>query len=210
MLKSPRALFALFPLLLPAAGCHQLVMAPWVLWGEEPTRTVKAEYPYLQDKKVTVAVWAEMDTTFEFPFVQTEVGSFVEDALRTSVKGVTVTPTRQVVEYQNRNGDWDRAAPEAIGKHFGAQRLIVVELTQYSTREPDNTHLMRARVAANVKVYDTSYPNSEPVYKTEVRAEYPPDGPGAWGVSEATLRGEAMRVFAQELAGRFYDRKVKA
>ncbi len=62
---------------------------------------------------------------------------------------------------------------------------------------------------ANVKVYDTGYPRSAPVFKTTVETVYPPESVGQWGTDDRAIRKATMESFAAELAGRFYDRRVK-
>jgi hypothetical protein len=189
-------------------GCRALA-APWLMWGPEPTRSVPAEYPYLAGKKVCVFVWAEMDTIFVFPHVQLEVAEHVAYAMQGKVEGISFIPNRNVNKLQRREPDWDRTDPAVLGKRFGADRTLMIELTQYSTREPDSPHLYRGRMAANVKVYDTAYPQATPAYKTVIEIAYPPDSVGQWGSSDDSIRLATMRLFAEELAGKFYDRKVK-
>jgi hypothetical protein len=84
-----------------------------------------------------------------------------------------------------------------------------VSFTPNRTREPDSPHLYRGRISANVSVYDTAYPNSEPAYRTVVETVYPPDSVGQWGSSDNGIRLATMQLFAEEVAGKFYDRKVK-
>ena len=36
-----------------------------------------------------------------------------------------------------------------LGARFGADRALMIELTQYTTREPESPHLYRGRIAAN-------------------------------------------------------------
>jgi len=201
----PAALAALAGLVV---GCR-LLAAPWLLWGPEPTRTVPAEYPYLAGKKICVFVWAEMDTLFVYPHVQLEVAEHVTYAMQGKVPGASFIPNRKVQELQRREPNWDRADPAVLGKRFGAERVLMIELTQYGTREPDSPHLYRGRMSANVKVYDTGYPKAAPAYKTVVETVYPPNSVGQWGSSENSIRLATMQLFAEELAGKFYDRKVK-
>jgi hypothetical protein len=196
----------LAPLLL--AGC-KWAMVPWVMWGEEPTKTVRAEFPHLEGWKVCVAVWAERDAEFEYPFVRMEVASYVGKSLQERVKGARPVDADAVYRYQNRDPDWDRRPPADIGRHFDAERVLLIELAQYTVRSPESPHLLRGYITGTAKVYDATKPGTEPLYSTDVRAVHPPDGPGAWGTSEDTIRREAMELFAEELVGKFYDRKVK-
>lgn len=195
-------------LLATATGCR-LLAAPILMWGQEPTKEVPAEFPYLQGKKVCLAVWADSETLFEYPWVQLEVSEHVAKAIKPNVERVSFTPNRNVVELQQREVDWERTDPAVLGKRFGAERVLMIELTQYTTREPESPHLYRGRIAANVKVYDTGYPRSAPVFKTSVETVYPPESVGQWGTDDRAIRKATMEAFAAELAGKFYDRRVK-
>jgi hypothetical protein len=196
-------------LLLAISGGCRLFAIPWLMWGQEPTKEVPAEYPYLQGEKVCVVVWADSETLFEYPWVQLEVSEHVAEAIKPNVRGVTFIPNRNVVELQRREPDWDRDDPALIGARFGADRVLMIELTQYTTREPESPHLYRGRIAGNVKVYDTDYRNSAPTFKTSVEVAYPPDSVGKWGTDDQAIRKATMEAFATELAGKFYDRRVK-
>ena len=194
-------------LALAVCGCR-LAALPWLMWGEEPKQDKPAEYPHLGGKTVAILVWADMNTRFEYPHVQLEVSSFVEQAMQ-AVPGVRVVPPRQVVDLQNRDPDWDRTPPAKLAARVGADRAVLIELTQYTTREPDSPHLFRGYISANVKVYDASQPDAGETRTMTVSVVYPPDGPGAWGSDDA-FRRATMELFAEEVAGKFYDRKVKA
>jgi hypothetical protein len=195
-------------LALPCAGCA-LFKGAALLWGEEPTKKVPPEYPYLAGKKLCLLVWAEPYTLFEYRWVQLDLSEFVRTALDGTVHGVTFAPNRQVVEYQDRHSDWDREHPARIGTRFGADRVLLIELTQYTTREPDSPYLLRGHIGANVKVYDTAYPDAEPAYKTVVEAAYPPESVGEYGTDDRTIRAATMQAFAAKLAAKFYERQEK-
>lgn len=196
----------LAPLL--AGGCMALA-TPVLLWGEEPTRTVAAEYPYLADRKVCVVVRAELETLVEYPHVQFELADHVRAALEQHVPRIGVVEPRRVVDFQRQGADWERMDPAALGRRFGADRLVEIDLTQYTTREPESPYLYRGYIAAAVSVYNTDYPDSAPAYTTTVRVVYPPESAGAYGTSDREVRRATMEAFAEELAGRFYERKVK-
>lgn len=195
-------------LLVPMAGCR-LLATPILLWGSEPTKQIPAEFPHLQNKKVCTLVWAEMDTLFEYPQVQYELSEHVRAALEGTVPGISFIPNRQVVDFQRRTPEWERSDPVVLGARFGAERVLMIELTQYGTREPDSPHLYRGRISANVKVYNAARPNTAPVYRTVVETVYPPDSVGQWGSDDRSIRRGTMEAFASDVAGKFYDRTVK-
>ncbi len=197
--------------LLAAATCGcNYVKAMAYLFGEEQTKTVPAAYPYLTNQKVAIVVRADMETLFEYPHVQWELADHVRVALEANVKGVTVVDPRKVVDVQRRDSDWQRRDPALLGKDFGADKLLEIDLTQYTTREPDSPHLYRGHIMAGINVYNTAYPNSEPAYKSEARAVFPESATADLGLGDREVRRGVMEAFAQDVANKFYERKVKA
>ena len=213
MKRSPLAIRCLTlvlasPLLLTATGCRWFA-APFLLWHKEPTKTVPAEYPHLVGKKVAIVIWADMDTLFEFPHIQLELSEHVRFAMQPNIEKITFVSNRQIVEAQKRDGTWARKSPASLGARFEADRVLLIEITQCTTREPDSTHLFRGRISANLKVYDTAQPEAEPAWKGTAEAAFPKDAQAAWGTDENTVRRTTMEVFGQEVANFFYERKVK-
>ncbi len=202
-------MFTLLLVLSPAIGGCKLFAAPFLLWGKEPTKDVPAEYPYMQGKKVCLLVWADSETLFEYPWVQLEISEHVATTMKPNIPEISFIPNRKIIDLQRRDFDWERGDPAVLGARFGADRVLMIELTQYTTREPESPHLYRGRIAANVKVYDTAYRRSAPVFKTSVETVYPPDSVGQWGTDDAGIRKATMEAFAIDLAGKFYDRQVE-
>ena len=191
-----------------AAGC-KLFAAPFLMWAPEPTKEVPAQWPHLHDKNVCILVWADADTLIEHPWVQLEVAEHVEKALEPNVAGVKFIPNRKVKDFMQREPNWDRTDPAVIGQRFGADRVLMIELTQFTTREPESPHLYRGHISGNIKIFNVEFPGSEPVYKTLVESVYPPESPGQWGTNDRDIRKATLEAFAEAVASRFYDRRVK-
>ncbi|MBL8879926.1 MAG: hypothetical protein JNG88_12470 [Phycisphaerales bacterium] len=189
-------------------GCQALA-APWILTGEEPTKRIKAEFPHLKNKKIAILVWADSDARFEYPFVRLEMAEHIKSELEARIDGVKFSSNRQIIEMQDRDPDWDRKPPAKIGQRLDAERVISIEVSQYSMREPESRHLLRGRIAAQVSIYDTSRPDSGHLYRTEVAIMHPEKSEGRWGNDEAAIRREAMEAFATALVKRFYDHDEK-
>ena len=193
------------PLLL---GCKALAI-PFVPFMEEPTKPVPAEYPHLESRKVAILVWADSETLFEYRNVQLELSEFVLAAMKANIKKISFIPSRTIVDHQRADPDWDRQSPATLGNQLGAERVLMLELTQYTTREPESPHLYRGRISANVKVYDCAHADSAPTYRVNVETVYPPGSAAEWGSSDSSVRDATMRAFAADVAGKFHDRRVK-
>ncbi len=200
-----RACLLLLSLPLVTAGCHALA-----LFLPEPTKTVKAEYPYLTDKKLCVVVRAPDEMVFEYPNLQLEIADHVRVAFEGNVRGLSLVEPKKIVDFQRSDPAWETMDPAALGKKFEADRVLEIDLTQYSTREPDSPYLYRGHITAAVRIYNTEYPNTQHAYESEVRTVYPPDGPGKYGTNDRVIRGAMLDAFGQDVAAKFYDRKVTA
>ncbi|MCA9244554.1 MAG: hypothetical protein KDA32_11395 [Phycisphaerales bacterium] len=199
---------ALGAVLVALPGC-QLAGALAVLLPA-PKKTVKAEYPYMNNEKLCILVNAEMETLFDFPHVQYELSEYISREVEKNVKGATVVSPRTIDELQRRDSRWSMRDPARIGAQFGATKVMVIDLTQYATREADSPHLYRGRVSANIRVYDADYFDHQPTFTASIDTVWPTDSPaGAWGIDDAEVRDATMRQFADELVGRFYDRRVE-
>lgn len=202
-----RKLLPLAGLALPLlVGCRVLAL----LASGQDTKTVPAEYPYLADKNVAIIVHAPDETIFEHPNVQWEVADHVRVGLESNIKGIQVVDTKRIFDFQRAERDWEKLDPAEIGKRFGADRVLEVDLTQYETREPESPHLYRGHMTADVRVFNADYPNSQHTYRAGIQTVFPPDGPGQYGGNDRDVRRATMEVFAEDVAGKFYDRKVKA
>ncbi|MEW6250059.1 MAG: hypothetical protein AB1716_05385 [Planctomycetota bacterium] len=187
-----------------SAGCKALVL----LTGD-PDREIKAEYPYLGGKTVCLLVRTDLETESAYPFVRYELADHVRVELESKIARVKVVDPRKVTDFQRGEPNWETMDPADLGKRFGADRVIEIDVTQYTTREPESEYLYRAHIAAGVRVYYTEYPKSLPTYKTEVRVAYPETG-AQWALEEAAVRQACMELFAVKVAGKFYDHKVRA
>jgi hypothetical protein len=180
------------------------------LWSEEKTETVPAKYEYMADKRVCIVVRADMETLVTYPQVQMELADNIRLALEAHVASLSTVDPRRVVDFQRSEPDWELSDPAAIGRRFGADRVLEVDLSQYTTREPDSPHLHRGYISALISVYNAQYTDRGPVFTETVQTVYPERSMGEWGASDSAIRRATMEAFAQDVAGLFYDRQVKA
>lgn len=204
----PAVLFTLLLGLLVAPGCRALAM-PWLMWGQEPTKKVPAESRELDSRRVAIVVWVETQTQFEFQFVQLEISDFVRYGLEGRVKGITFVPNKQIVDLQRREPKWDSVDPATLGKRFDADRVLYIEIGQYTTRDAESSYLLRGRIDANVSVWDSGARDGKRLYQTRIEAVFPPENSAEWGTDEQFIRRRTMELFARLTAEKFYDREVK-
>ena len=182
----------------------------YVLLGQTETR-VKAEYAGLQDKKIAVIVVGQPGIDFEDPYARMDLALGTQRAIRENVKGVEFADQEKIQAFQRARLDWYSLPLSEIAAQFQVQRVLYLELIQYTIREPDSVNLLRGRIWAQLRVYEAeSALPEDPAYETEVEIVYPEQAPQPYSENNKLLiRRQSMETFALEAARKFYDHKRK-
>jgi len=203
----------LIPFLLAAtslAGCH---LGKFLVYLVAPqTKKVAAECPKLPGRSVVIVVYCDRRVQYEYPNVCLSLSSAVAEELARNVKKLNVIDPRRVVRYQDGNIYWEEMDKTQLGKAFGADYILFLSLVEYGTREPGSLNLYRGRINAQVSLYDVSMPERDArVWQARsLRAVYPEHSPaGVLRESDGAVRDKVERLFADKLAKKFYDHKVR-
>jgi hypothetical protein len=187
-------------------GCRQLGYLLYTV-TPEPTENVPAEFNRLDDKKVAILVWAQPETILQFPHVRLELASQIEYQLKQRLKNTQVVPAEQVADYQNRNLNWDAVPPTQIGRQFGADYVVFVELLEYSTRDPRTPGLFSGRARASVVVHDVADPTARWSLTPEV-VQYPTGRAKLANADDTTIHRQLLEALASRIVLKFYDHEV--
>ena len=212
MVSQRRWMLGAAVVLLPlSTGCN-LISLPYVLFGPEPTEKVQAEFSHLKGKRVVVLVWAEQATLYEYPHVQVEVAGYVHYHLKEQIKPLDIVPPSQVKRYMQSHPDWATEHPGRIGRHFKADIAMMIELMEFTTREPGSPNLFRGRARAGITVYDLTGDQELPkgIALKPAEAVYPSDRPiGVLRADDRQIRAETYHELGRTVARKFYDHEVK-
>jgi hypothetical protein len=203
-----KSLSFLLLLLIAAGGCNILAGPAYLLFGEKE-RKVKAEYTGLTEKKIALVIAGRPAIEFEFPMADMDLALIAAHTIAQHVKKVAFVDQNQIDVFQRENLDWAALPMQDIGGKFQAQRVLYVDLLQFTLREENSVNLLRGNLSADIRVYDMESPNpNQPVYQTELTVIYPEVAPVPMSDSaqQATYL-QTMGQFAQRLAYRFYDHK---
>jgi hypothetical protein len=200
-------------ILLPAAlllgGCQQMAFPLYVFAPEPPTQTVESEYEGLREKTVAIVIFASPDMLIDYQTVQLELSDAVGAELRRTVKDVKIVDARRVVRYQDENTVWDRLPPGKLCDTFKCDRVLMISLIEFSTREPGSVQLARARISADAGVYTPDTPDKPKWHTPAIRVVNPPDGSKNFGGgAEWQMRVDAEKMFAEALVKKFYKHEV--
>ncbi len=198
----------LLPFLL--SGCNWFEFPAFVLFGKTHEK-VKAEYTGLKGKRVAIIIAGLPAIDFEDPYARMDLALASAALIRQEVDEVQFVDQEKIERYQQENLDWISLPMRELGKHFGVDRILYIELMQFTTVEPESINLVRGRVWSQVSIYeiDSAQPNT-PVYETEIQAVYPERGPLPMSdTARMGVRQKIIVLYAQELSRKFYNHKRK-
>ncbi len=148
---------------------------------------VPAAYDGLEDNTVAVVVNADYATLVEHPGVVGNITANVAVRIRQFVKGASVTPPAEVMQWQYRTPQWRALPYGAIAKELGVKRVVYIDLYEYRLHPTGNSYLWDGVAGAHIGVieadglapdefvYTTSiverFPNKEGVGRESARAE---------------------------------------
>ena len=180
--------------LLGSAGCRG--------FGHEPM--VPAEYDGLQQQRIAVLVAATDTTLYGHPQLESVLGRVLIRQLADRVPGAQVSDPDQIDRFAQANPYWQSMPGGELLKRLNVQRVVLVDISHYATREPGNAYLFQGTILGRVAVLADDHDQiSNPVYATVVSARHPsgrvgrPDGD--WQLMEQAL----INLFTQRVADRF-------
>jgi hypothetical protein len=171
-------------------GCNLLAL-PFFILGPEPAREADLKKLAADDKKKEVKVVILAHNTMEVKPEFIRIDRDLSERLRTQLKAgfeynkenVRVVSSRRVDEFKNENPGWHTMDFEEIGKQFGADYVVFLEIKNISLYEKGSGNtLYRGRADINVSLIDVTNPDEGPLRKeficqfpSEVRQGIPVD-----------------------------------
>lgn len=173
-----------------------------------------AQYRGLEGQRVAVLVTAPDDAVARQPDLAEELAALTATAIRQAdVVGETgeVVDPRTVTAYQQRHPFWPLQSPQQLYAPFDAGRLIMVDLTSFRLRDPDNNYLWLGTATAQVTVYEADARDpANPRFAGVVASRFPEGR--SFGLTTANPREMALalgRTLARDIARLFHDYEVR-
>jgi hypothetical protein len=202
-----------FALPLVLAGCGFLGL------GSKPqpelvTRTYASAYPGLTDKSVAIVVYTPSAVINEYSGAREEISAFVATQMRGHMPTTRLLDPVDVINWQDGKMNWASLSPRDIGRHFGVDRVLTIEVLDYSTKRPLVVSNLQGRLRAQCRIYDTADAapgpdangHMEPVWTGLVDAAWPSGKPlDPTQTNEAAVRLRALDTFADQLVRYFYE-----
>jgi len=198
-------------LLLFLGGCNILAFPAYVLFGKTE-KTVEAEYTSLSGHKTAILVVGPAGIDFEYPYARADLSMATSSFIEQNVESVDFVEQESIDRFQYQHFDWYALPLPTVAHQLGADRLLYIELIQFSLVEPESVSLLRGRVLANVRIFEME--SSEPAeasYKTEISVLFPETAPVPMSdTAQIAVRQRSIVLFADQLAKRFYRHKEPA
>ncbi len=193
--------------LIPAAGCQ---LAAFVM-PRETTYDVKAQYLGLENKSVAVIVAADEFTLYRYPRARYFTSAAVSSAIQAAVPGVSLVDPRQITAFQEQQPYWTTMPYSQLANALGVERLIVIDLADYSTHEPGNMHIWRGVMSGNVAVIEADAADPDDITVSfDIAVQFPETGAvGLLDESDETMQLGMLKLFARNTARLFHDHEVK-
>ena len=197
----------LLPTVLSLGGCDVIAYTASRFEGEEGPRDVAAQYTGLTDQTVAVMVLTDESVRYRYPDAAYNLCLTMSRDIAQNVAGVTTIDPEAVSTFQRENPYWSTVPPSRLIERYNVDRLVLVDVAEYRTREPGNAHLWKGVIDGSVSVYEAESADPDNrAFEQRVRAEFPQSG--TFGLTEGdpqTIQIGMLKLFTDRAAGLFYD-----
>lgn len=193
--------------MLSGAGC---VAGAIGALGEQAERgkklDVPAQYDGLENRSVAVVVSADYATLVEHPTVVGQITANVSVRIARFVKGASVLPPGEVLDWQYRTPQWRALTYGEIAKELGVDRLVYIDLYEYRLNPVGNSYLWDGVSGANIGVAEADgLTPDEFVFTTNVISRFPDkEGVGRESAQAEQIELGLLTLFVQRTSWLFY------
>jgi hypothetical protein len=196
-------------LLLTGLLFSPLTLAACQLFGYQEQisgHPVDAQYKGLADKSVAIVIYADQATTNEFPAAREEMSAFLSTKLRESLSTTKLLDYHEVMNWQDETINWFGLTEKQIGKHFGVDRVLYIEVLDYSVNQKGGAGDLQGHLRANCKVYETDTAGNDPAWSSVIDVSFPEDHPvDPTQVPPDAVRARTLDKFSEQLVNCLYD-----
>ena len=191
-------------------GCGIPNLFSYFLADREPKKDVAREHD-LRAEALLILPYSGPQIQLEHPGANLTISNFIiqqiDGHLRGHVRGV-VNPI-QVIRYQQTDLDWENKTVQEIGREFGADKVLYIEIRRLTLLEERSANLYRGRVKAHLQVVDVNADAADAeLYTGDVSVIFPKDNPlGTSQISRGAIEQQTLHRFAVETVWKFYDHK---
>ncbi len=202
------AFVAMATICLSMTGCNYAILLGYLIGGPpsiEPDFDVMTNQS-MSDKEVSVCVvaFAPTELKWDFPKIDHDLAKYV--SFRLAEHEINVVNPDQVKTWLNQNPDWDKA--EEIGKAFGCNYVIYIDMNDFHLYEENSTTLYRGRSESYISVFEMDEDGfGEKIYSKEINSKFPIRAPRSTSeMSLDTFKREYLSRLSKEIGWLFFER----
>lgn len=188
-------------------GCNYMLTLGYLIGGPP---SIEPDFDALtgksmseKDIKVAVVTYAPTNLKWDFPEIDKEVGKYV--AYRLVENHIKVINPDKIQEWLDKHPEWDK--PEEIGRDFGCDYVIYIDMSLFSLYEENSTTLYRGRSESYISVFEMDEEGyGEKIYSKEVISKYPIRAPRSTSeMSLGVFKREYLGRLSKEMGWLFYE-----
>jgi hypothetical protein len=184
-----------------AAGCDLAALTYFILPEQRQDAKMKHLASDEKDKnpKVVILTWGGFEMRSEFIHADRQLAEMLARELRRHAdenkEKLTIVSARSVEEFKSANPNWRGMPLPEIGRRFGADHVLYLEINSLSLYEPGSLNtLLRGRISLNMTLADVAHPDDSPLQQPFV-CTYPGDAPGALPADNEATKVQFRQAF---------------
>jgi hypothetical protein len=165
-----------------------------------------AEYS-LEGYRVAVVIDSDLSIHYEHPGIATLIAGAVSGRIAKNVKNVEVLRPDSVARWQFETPQWTAMPSTEIAKSLGVNRVVYIDLQNYTLTPPGNRWLWEGRCSAMIGIIEAdSYEHDGFVDTFEIMAVFPkrPAVLSREEASEGTIEQGILNEFIKQTSWLFY------
>lgn len=167
---------------------------------EAGSSDIQAQYDGLEGKTFAVIVAADRSIQADNPEIVPLMTNEVTRRLSENCGASGVVPAAEVLRFQYQRPGWVAMTPTDLAKELEVDRLVFIDLTDFTLTDPGNPYLWNGSASANVQVLEADGSLGDTfAFRETMRVKYPEQE----GLSPMQLPGETVRL---ELSRRIINR----
>lgn len=179
-------------------------------------RTSGSPYAGLAGNSVAIVVYAPQATLNEYTATREEICAFVVNQMRQHMPTTRILDPDDLITWQNSTLNWANLSARDIGRHFNVDRVIAIQVLDYSTKRPLGVSNFQGRLRVQCHIYNTAEDAAgldanghlAPAWTGLVDAAWPSGKPlDPTQTNESAVRLRTLDAFADLLVQFFYERR---
>lgn len=168
---------------------------------------VVAEYTGLADKSFAVVASGSRMMESEHPGLTARLIQRINERLAVNAGASHFIPSNDLLTVLYNTPQWPAMTRGEVGELLGVERLIVVEIIDYTLHEPGNQYIWEGVASVLVSVYETdSALPDDPIFEKAIRVTFPDtSGFMRTDIPEAAVTSELSNRVVNRVAWLFYD-----